>query len=378
VEKILHLVGEIYEASYRPEHWDNVMETLCTEVLDCRSGGIFLEDFVSGTRSTLGFFGLPKMTMLAYRFGMSKYDHTFRLQKEQGIGSAREIINAPEVKQEHPLYYRLILKPNDIGSIAGINIFNDEEWHVGLGLHRSFSAERFGEAQLNTLDLLYPHFKRAIRIHREFHQLRTQQQTLKSVMSQLMIGLVIVDAQGAVQYSNPVADAILGQHQGLSIRNGYLRAHHEDENAQLFNLVAKQAAADLREVTTKSHALGLHHPNRQFSLTVMAAPLNEGTDGEHVGGTNGHVALYLSDAESSLNVPAEALRSLYALTPAEAGIAISLVNGLSVNEMAAQNVVSPETVRAQLKSVFNKMGVNKQQDVIRILLGSAVRAGALN
>jgi DNA-binding NarL/FixJ family response regulator len=57
---------------------------------------------------------------------------------------------------------------------------------------------------------------------------------------------------------------------------------------------------------------------------------------------------------------------------AESGVASALVNGLSVEQIAERHQVSRETVRSQLKSIFGKLGVSKQQDVVRLLLNSGL------
>jgi DNA-binding NarL/FixJ family response regulator len=63
---------------------------------------------------------------------------------------------------------------------------------------------------------------------------------------------------------------------------------------------------------------------------------------------------------------------LFHFTRAESGVASALVNGLSVEQIAERHQVSRETVRSQLKSIFGKLGVSKQQDVVRLLLNSGL------
>lgn len=373
MDKVLDFVGEIYEASYNPEHWHTVIQRLCIDILGARSGALFLHDYASTTRSMIGCFGIPKVAELSYRFGMSKYDYTFQAQSREEPGHAREIINAAEFKASHPIYYRLILKPNNIGYIAGMNVYNDDEWHVGIGVHRAFGTEPFSRDDMKMLEILYPHFKRAIRIQKEFHTLRVQRQSLQAALSRMMLGVVIVQPNGNVAYTNPVADSLLANHSGLRRVNGKLRAYYGDENDRLSAMISQLAGADPKNITTRNLAIGLNHPDRDNSLTVMVAPLGDAEFGQESGEINGAVALYLSDSASGHNIPAEALSSLYGLSPAEANVAISLANGLSVNHIAAQNSVSLETVRSQLKAIFSKLGVSKQQDVIRILLGSAAQ-----
>lgn len=78
MEALLDFVGEIYEASYKPDHWDHVMEQLCSRFMQAKSGAIFIEDHSSNTRSMIGAYGLPAAVRTSYRFGMGKYDHLSR------------------------------------------------------------------------------------------------------------------------------------------------------------------------------------------------------------------------------------------------------------------------------------------------------------
>lgn len=369
MDSLLDFVGEIYEASYRPEHWDHVIEQLCCSFLQAKSGAIFVEDRINNTRSMIGAYGLPAAVRASYRFGMAKYDHTFQLQAKMPVGEASQITHAEAVRQEHPFYYRLILKPNDIGYISAINIYNDAEWHVGIGLHRSFSAPAFSEQDCLVLKKLYPHFNRALRIHREFHRLRTQQQTLHEALTRFMIGLVILGPDGRVSYLNPVAERLITHHPGLKIVNGKPSAHYPEENHRLQALISKQLQVDTSGVGNRTEAIGVHHPDREMNMNILISPLKSG---DQLGSTQpGSLALYLSDPDSTLNLPASALQSLYSMTPREADVAISLANGLSPSQISTQHGVSVDTVRSHLKSVYSKMGVNKQQDVIRVLLTSA-------
>lgn len=373
MDALLDFVGEIYEASYNPGHWDDVAAGLC-KLLKARSGAIFLDDHEGRIRGMIGAHGLPKQVRAAYRFGMSKYDHTFQLQRREPLGKARQLLRAEDIRTEHPFYYRLILKPYDIGFLAAMNVYNDEEWHVGIGLHRSFQAAPFSDDDCLILQRLYPHFKRALRIHKEFHRLRNRQQTLESALGRFMTGLIIVDPDGNAIYCNPVAEAILSRHQALSINGDRrLQAHYPQENQRLRTLLAQLATADRQDISTHDQAIGLNHPDRKHALNLMLAPLAGAMTGTVQ--TTGGVALYLCDPDTSFHLPAEALRSLYDMTPTEASVAMGLVNGLSTMQISEQHGVSLETIRSQLKSIYLKMGVNKQQDVIRTLLSGVVRIG---
>jgi len=62
-----------------------------------------------------------------------------------------------------------------------------------------------------------------------------------------------------------------------------------------------------------------------------------------------------------------ALKELYHLTPAELRLCNHLGQGLSLKESAEQLGVGSETNRTHLKRIFHKMGINSQNELVRII-----------
>lgn len=60
-------------------------------------------------------------------------------------------------------------------------------------------------------------------------------------------------------------------------------------------------------------------------------------------------------------------RETFGLTPAEARLAAMLKDGFSLKEASARLNISVNTARNQIKSVFDKLGVNRQSDLVRHL-----------
>jgi DNA-binding CsgD family transcriptional regulator len=65
------------------------------------------------------------------------------------------------------------------------------------------------------------------------------------------------------------------------------------------------------------------------------------------------------------------LERLFGLSPAEARLATRLVDGATPDEAAIGLGISRNTARSQLQAIFMKTGVNRQGDLIRLLLSSA-------
>lgn len=72
---------------------------------------------------------------------------------------------------------------------------------------------------------------------------------------------------------------------------------------------------------------------------------------------------------------AEVLQGLFDLTPAEAQVARGVAQAGSIDALAADIGVSRETVRSQLKAVLSKTGLSRQQELVSLLAGKALRGG---
>lgn len=64
---------------------------------------------------------------------------------------------------------------------------------------------------------------------------------------------------------------------------------------------------------------------------------------------------------------AEQLMRVFRLTPAEANIALRLANGMSRAEIAAARDTSVETLKVQLRHIYEKTGCNRESQLVRMI-----------
>ena len=84
-------------------------------------------------------------------------------------------------------------------------------------------------------------------------------------------------------------------------------------------------------------------------------------------------ALIVANSAEEDDTP-EMFRKALGLTPAEARLAVRLRFGLSLKEAAEDLGISVNTARNQLRNVFDKLGVNRQSDLVRHLTELAALA----
>lgn len=79
------------------------------------------------------------------------------------------------------------------------------------------------------------------------------------------------------------------------------------------------------------------------------------------------VLVLVHDTAGCRRASIEMLTCIYGLTETEARLASALSGGHSIDSAAALLEMRPSTARFHLKSVFRKIGVGRQQDLVRVL-----------
>jgi len=364
-ELLPDLVSAIYEASYQPSLWPTVIAKL-GHLTKSRSGALFVHD--KKIEAANGFYtsGLSAAAIEAYT-RLGHLDPAFKIMEEVPIGMAININDTTRHEIESPTYYENIRKRYDIGYVCGANIVVSEERHIGLGLQRSASDTTYNQETLQLVSELIPHLQRGLRIHREFMRLRVEKRAATAGLDNLMMGLVLFDQLGNVVYSNPLAESILAEHPAITLTNDRIIPQDREDAVRLHRLINSCLGTSPVD-QVRGGVMGLRHDDRKHPLALMVRPLATSELANIIDGELIYAAMYINDPERPLPIDAETIATLYQLSRTEAGIAISLVNGLSVEEIAKQQHRSIHTVRSHLKSVYHKTHTNNQAGLVRLIL----------
>jgi DNA-binding CsgD family transcriptional regulator len=84
----------------------------------------------------------------------------------------------------------------------------------------------------------------------------------------------------------------------------------------------------------------------------------------------------VNDPERQQRVRKEHLRRRFGLTSAEADVALEILKGDGRDASAARLGIAPATVTAHLSHIFEKTGVCRQAEVVRLLMQGERNVGA--
>jgi DNA-binding CsgD family transcriptional regulator len=213
------------------------------------------------------------------------------------------------------------------------------------------------------LALLAPHFETARHVQTRLAETLPGQLALAS-LERLALTAFIVDRAGCIHHLNASARALLADSRSVRIAGSRIRFSDA-------NLHAAFGAA-LRRATqppSRSSLLPLSSSEEEV-YEVAVSPLEADPVGPRQ--CRGALALVvITRLRPDARCIAQRVRELYGLTGAEARVMTALALGATVEAIAAEHGVRNSTVRAQIRSIFAKTGVNRQCDLVRLALVGA-------
>jgi DNA-binding CsgD family transcriptional regulator len=175
------------------------------------------------------------------------------------------------------------------------------------------------------------------------------------------VACIFFDRLGVVTTINEKAKTLLGA--DLQITNGELRPASGDD-AAVFNRRLKSVLGSAISFETDEDSVLLL--TRKGKRPLIARIQRIGGEVQDVF-THSCAVAVIEDPEERVQQRPGTLNKLFGLTRAEAEIAQSLAQGMSLHEIAAVRTISYETARAHLKAIYRKTETNRQSELSLLL-----------
>jgi DNA-binding CsgD family transcriptional regulator/PAS domain-containing protein len=252
--------------------------------------------------------------------------------------------------------------------VIGFDVCEPGGLEARLRVSRSREAGDFDGADAALLARLAPHALRALQIHARLTRAESERDVFADAVNQLALGAALLDEQGRVLRSSAAAEALLARGCGLSLSGGRLVAEHAQDAAALRDAIARALAGRGSSRPALVQALRVRRSDGEGFLALLVRPLPPARSAE--GSRAPALAVFFGEPGSAGGLSPDALRELFGLTPAEAGLATRLADGLSLDAAADALGIARNTARAHLRSVFAKTGVTRQAELVRLVLRS--------
>jgi DNA-binding CsgD family transcriptional regulator len=362
------LIGTIYDAAADPGQWSQFLASL-SAMTDGSCAMILMHEAKIPKHTVSSSWGFDPEALQLYQERYGELDvwasRGRRGQPKQPgyVCKSESLISLPELARTE--FYNDFTRPYDVKHAMFGVVANDCDSLANVSVFRSPAAGPFTDAQLEILQLITPHMQRAFAIHFRFADLQSRALGFESTIDMIQWGVILIDPRGNVLTMNRSANRHVSDAKGLRLRAGKLCAVQVPESERLMALIHAAVKTTVGEDHSAGGTMLVSRPvGRPLSLTV--APLR-------VAGRPKEPAavVFIADPDQRTELSGDLLRRGYGLSVAECRLALLLVEGQSLTQIAANTCVSVLTLRTQLKSVFAKTGVKRQGELIQLMLKSS-------
>jgi DNA-binding CsgD family transcriptional regulator/PAS domain-containing protein len=366
------LVGSIYEAALEPQLWGEVLRQL-QQYLSATTSVLYLRDLEVQEAPFVAAQGVEPGLIKTYHDYYIHQDpnFAFRIDKPEGTVTASHLI-VPEAEWEESEYYRDFMRHFDAFYTAGAVVTREPNRIATFGIQRPRSGGPFGPEELERLHSTLPHLRRAFQIGRQLAQSEVERQAMLALLERLPTGVVLLDEHRRVVFLNRRAEAMLAAGDGLSLTARGLEVPVPELQSALERLIHDAVETGAGRASASGGALSVPAAAGREGYQLLVTPLRTERLRVDVGRDRICAALFVQLRDAQPALAPEVLRDLFGLTPAEARVTLALVQGRKPEEIAQALDTSRFTVRAQLSSIYEKLGVHRQAEVVQRVLSSPV------
>jgi DNA-binding CsgD family transcriptional regulator len=361
------LVGAIYDTVLDRTIWPDVLTKLSLFVPGVASA-VFWED-ASDQRGDAYFHdsGIPEHYRELY---FSKYVGLNPITIPRMFANVDEPIATgdlvPYGEFLRTRFYREWAQPQGLVDFVSITL---EKRAIKSAMFGVFRHERHGlvdEATRRRMRLLAPHLKRAVLISKVIDFKRGEADSFAETLDRLRAAVILVGASGQIVHANAAAAVLLSGGSVIQAVNGAVTANAHEAARRLravFSAAGGDGAIGKEGITIPlAGRTGQHYVAHALPLTSRARRRASGTH-EAV------AAIFIHKASFEAPSPPVAMREVYSLTMTELRVLFAIVDVGGVPEVADTLGIAASTVKTHLGRVYEKTGVRRQADLVKLVPG---------
>ena len=371
------LVHLIYEAGIHPERWNKVVEAIAASF--GTSKALLFTPFVAPQHGGMIFpTGISEETLQLWGSSYIEHDIWAKQIEQQGLWRAGDVMLDEEMVPHEEFittrFYQEFLSKIGIARVCAGFVFANDEGLVAtsLAVYRDITEPAFDQSDKAWLKLLVSHVSRSMGVMQRLDTASLQKTSLLAAFDRLAFGVVLFDSNMQVLHLNQAAQKVIERRDGLAISAGNQLECDAQPGSR------RELSQWLSTIRNASEAEQLHFLDgcRVFrkdgvnQYMIQCSALAE-VDAWKAQNKHLRYIAFINDP-AALQLPnAERLCTLYGLTKTQAHVALAFAGGESYKDAARSLGISEETVRSHVKEIYPKMRVNRQADLVRLVLSLA-------
>ncbi|MEY3003359.1 MAG: hypothetical protein RLZZ491_535 [Pseudomonadota bacterium] len=370
-----HEIGTLYDAALEGRFQPAVLDLAAARIPGSATL-LYHQDTTQPSACGILHRGLGGAAMPAFPASLAAHNPLFREHRRKPVGVVfPDTALMTRTSFRATAFFRdWLSQGGDFDAATGVVIAREAAVQTVLEIRYPAHLERqAAPAAALMLAELAPHMAQAARIADLALGAGQAQIEARNFLELGSFPTFIVDADCRIHAMNGRAEVLLRVGTGLVLgMDRRLQAATPEDTARLQDAVRDAS----RSVSARSHVMGLgarpQKGPRVLTLTPMSAlgrsDLPCGAGG---GSPQGRVAIMMIDAADRLHLGRDALWAMFNLTAREAELALALLDGRTLPELARVQAVSKQTLRNQLSSILRKTGTTRQSELVALLLQMA-------
>jgi DNA-binding CsgD family transcriptional regulator/PAS domain-containing protein len=362
------LVADIYDSALDPSRWRGALRDVAAFV-GGSAASLCSINVRRGSGESHYDSGLQPSFAQSYFEKYIKYDPTtvgqFVLNVED-VHSVTDFLTLEELVESR--FYKEFLKPHGWLDRVGATLEKSTTTFAACVVFRTEEQGPADEGARTRMQLLVPHIRRAVHIGNVIDLEETKASSFAALFDSLADGVLLVDAHARIAFANTAARAMLAEGNILRDAGGKLSAIDSAADRALRSVFAAALGGDA-EVGVEGVALPLlSRSDNQWLAHVL--PLTSGEARRSAANEySATTAVFVRNVHLETPSILKTVATLYRLTPREIRVLQALVEVGGVPAVADELGVSAATVRTHLKNLFEKTGMRRQADLVRLISG---------
>jgi DNA-binding CsgD family transcriptional regulator len=368
-DAILETVKQIHETALTPDGWARALASIAG-ALGSERGILLVQNasrkpeyavsFEMTSEQTVGFAGVAA--------NGSDLWETIRALPVGSVAPTSALL--PDREYARTRFYNEGVKP--LGAFYGLVVspLSTPEWFIHLSTGRLLGRQDYDAEDVAVMRMLVPHLLTALHVAQRLAAADLRTAAAGNALDQLEAGLILVDAAAKILFANRTAATILARNDGLGVdRDGVCAGGHRATRA-LRRLIASCVGVDIVSGRPGGR-IEVPRADGRHALRIAVAPFRAEEaqiDTSWLGAVRPVAILIITDLEREQRVRKEDFRHRFGLTKAEADVALEILKGDGRDAAGARLGITSATVRAHLSHIFEKTGVRRQAELVRLLL----------
>jgi DNA-binding CsgD family transcriptional regulator/PAS domain-containing protein len=356
------LACQFYDAVLEPEKWKGCLSALMS--VAGASGAKLIRVEMDGPNSTvLEWVGQSQEAVAAYESRFCRIDPILLMEDRLAVGhwwSDWAVFGPSYAKTEFQHGFSV---PFNIHARLIAPLWYEKREAAYIIIERKAEEGSFPAAAPQVLVELLPHLQRVARLHFATRELRAEALLAQRALDHVPVPLFVLQHDGRVLLNNQSADSLIRTSTLVGVNAKLLAARKQQQ----------EVSEAIKRATQPSGAtvswVRLDGERNRSGLMLLVVPLPATSLQARPWQKPLAVMMASRISGGAPSTTKDVLRQVFGLTPAEARVAIHVADGSSLSDISDKFDVALGTVRGQLKAVFQKLGVNRQAELGRLLAG---------